>query len=137
MVQADGPGATAIVAAADDETRVLLRGLLRLHHFRVLGETDGAAKALTLLKDHKPGLMVVDVNLSEGSAGDLLADARKLKADLRIVLVVPASRPSPLPEGAPRPDALLYRPFRIRQFLHAVSPEAGDPSVASVKTSSS
>jgi DNA-binding NtrC family response regulator len=115
--------ATAIVVAGDEETRVLLRGLLRLHHFRVDGEAEGASHALELLRDHRPALLVADVNLAEGSFGALVADARAILPKLRVILVAPASRPpaSP-PDAAHRPDVVLLRPFRIRQFAESLLP---------------
>jgi DNA-binding NarL/FixJ family response regulator len=112
----------AVVVAGDEETRVLLRGLLRLHHFRVDGEAEGAAQAMELLRNHSPSLLVVDVNLSEGSPLHLLREAKSLLPQLRTILVAPASRP-PAPEPAPpSPDVILLRPFRIRQFAEALRP---------------
>jgi len=121
----NGSSLTAIVVAGDEETRVLLRGLLRLHHFRVDGEGQGASEALQLLKDHRPSLLVADVNLAEGSATALISNARTLLPDLRIILVAPASRP-PTPAGdlARDPDVVLLRPFRIRQFAEALLPSS-------------
>lgn len=113
---------TAVVVAGDEETRVLLRGLLRLHHFRVDGEADGATQALVLLRDHRPSLFVADVNLAEGSPAALVADARALLPRLRIVLVAPASRPPPITSPGHGPDVVLLRPFRIRQLAEALSP---------------
>ncbi|HTT14843.1 MAG TPA: hypothetical protein VMG81_03570 [Thermoplasmata archaeon] len=116
-------GSTAIVVAGDEETRVLLRGLLRLHHFRVDGEAEGATQALELLREHRPSLLVADVNLAEGSPTALVADARSLLPQLRVVLVAPASRPPPPPADPARgPHIVLLRPFRIRQFAEALLP---------------
>jgi DNA-binding NarL/FixJ family response regulator len=119
--------ATAIVVAGDEETRVLLRGLLRLHHFRVEGEAEGSTHALELVRDRRPALMVADVNLAEGSSAALVADARAILPKLRVILVAPASRPpTPPPNPAHRPDVVLLRPFRIRQFAEALLlPTAG------------
>jgi DNA-binding NarL/FixJ family response regulator len=124
-----GPNsATAIVVAGDEETRVLLRGLLRLHHFRVDGEAEGATHALELLRDHRPALLVADVNLAEGSPSALVADARAILSPLRVILVAPASRPpAPAPDAAHRPDVVLLRPFRIRQFAEALLPTGTAP----------
>lgn len=121
----------AIVAAGDEETRVLLRGLLRLHHFRVDGEAEGATHALELLRDHRPQLLVADVNLAEGSPAALIAGARAILPQLRVILIAPASRPPvPSPDAAQRPDVVLLRPFRIRQFADALLPPkpTGTPS---------
>ena len=119
-----GPAApipTAIVVAGDEETRVLLRGLLRLHHFRVLGEAEGETHGLELVGSQPPTLVVVDVNLAEGSPAGLISGIRAVRPTSRVVLVSPSHRPPTL-EGASRPDATLPRPFRIHQFAEAVSP---------------
>jgi len=111
------------VAAGDEETRVLLRGLLRLHHFRVDGEAEGASQALSLLKTHRPELLLADVNLAEGSPASLVADARAVLPKLRVILVAPASRPPPvMGVSGQGPDVVLLRPFRIRQFAEAIHP---------------
>jgi len=123
-------GSGAIVVAGDEETRVLLRGLLRLHHFRVDGEAEGVTVALELIGVHRPSLLVVDANLAEGTVGSLIEQARKAVPGMRVILVAPASRPpAPVAEPSQGPDALLLRPFRIRQFALALTPEgAANPS---------
>ena len=124
--------ASAIVVAGDEETRVLLRGLLRLHHFRVDGEAEGVTPAVELIGVHRPTLLVVDASLAEGSVGPLIGQARGLVPNLRVILVAPASRPPSLPpDSTQRPDALLLRPFRIRQFAEALVPGPGDTPRAS------
>ncbi len=110
---------------------MLLRGLLRLHHFRVDGEAEGATHALELVRDHRPQLMVADVNLAEGSPSALIGGARALQPHLRVILVAPASRPPVPPSDASlRPDVVLLRPFRIRQFAEALLPLANSSSSA-------
>ncbi len=127
----DPPPPTALVVAGDEETRVLLRGLLRLHHFRVDGEAEGVTQALEMLREHPPTLLVVDLNLTEGSATALLQEVRGFAPTVRTILVAPASRPLP-PRPEPYADVLLLRPFRIRQFAEAlVAPAVGPaPDVA-------
>jgi DNA-binding response OmpR family regulator len=126
------PGVTtssAVVVAGDEETRVLLRGLLRLHHFRVDGEAEGATQGLELVREHRPNLVVVDVNLAEGSSTNLVSETRRLDGVIRVVLVAPASRPPVTPgheEGGP--DVVLLRPFRIRQFAEALIPSGAKAS---------
>lgn len=122
---------SAVVAAGDEETRVLLRGLLRLHHFTVEGEAEGAMQALELLRTHRPGLLVADVNLAEGSPAALIADARAILPKLRVILVAPASRPPPVMGVAHQgPDVVLLRPFRIRQFAEAILPSTSGATPA-------
>lgn len=118
-----GSPSSAIVVAGDEETRVLLRGLLRLHHFRVDGEAEGATQAVELVRVHRPTLLVVDANLAEGSSTQLVGQVRTIVPGIRVILVAPASRPPNLaPDPLQRPDALLLRPFRIRQFAEALVP---------------
>ncbi len=127
MVDSSAPTASAVVAAGDEETRVLLRGLLRLHHFRVDGEAEGATQCLELIREHSPTLLVADVNLAEGSSGSLVREARRVAPALRVILVAPASRPPTL-TGDQGPDVVLLRPFRIRQFAEALlPPPSGTP----------
>jgi DNA-binding NtrC family response regulator len=124
-----GNSPSAVVVAGDEETRVLLRGLLRLHHFRVDGEAEGATQAIELVRIHRPSLLVVDTSLAEGSSNGLVGHARGLAAGLRVILVAPASHP-PAPSADPvqRPDVVLLRPFRIRQFAEALLPPGSGDS---------
>jgi DNA-binding NarL/FixJ family response regulator len=120
---------TALVAAGDEETRVLLRGLLRLHHVRVVGEAEGAHQAIDLMRQTSPGILVSDVNLVDGTYSDLLEAARGSDPPPRVILVVPGSRPHAASDGPLRPDVILQRPFRIRQFAEALGgPVAETPS---------
>lgn len=125
MAAGDNEVMTAVVVAGDEETRVLLRGLLRLHHFRVVGEADGATQAVDLVKDQSPSVLVTDVNLAEGDITALLDQARQTSPKLRIVLVAPSTRAPPEKEGMRSPDVVLIRPFRIRQFAEALRPSEG------------
>jgi hypothetical protein len=83
---------------------------------------------MELVQRHRPALIVVDVNLSEGSPLALLKDARGCLPQVRTILVAPASRPPPTNGATPPPDVILLRPFRIRQFAEALRPTPGGPS---------
>ncbi len=115
---------TAIVVAGDEETRVLLRGLLKLHHVRVEGEARGAKAALGLLRQHRPSLVLVDTELADGHWAELLAGTRALGPAYRFVLVSPHALSGPDGEDGSGPDAFLVRPFRIRAFADALGPVA-------------
>ena len=73
---------------------------------------------------------MADVNLAEGSFHSLLERAKGVDPNLRVVLVAPASRPHTSTEGRVQADAVLFRPFRIRQFAEALSPTAPDAAAA-------
>jgi DNA-binding response OmpR family regulator len=132
-MESDAPSAsaTAIVVAGEEETRVLLRGLLRLHGFRVLAEADGETSGADLLRIQGPGLLIVDSLLSEGTARSLIGEARRTNPQTRIVLVGPRSGPPPqMPRDEGGPDALLERPFRVKAFAEAVGAETRSPAGA-------
>jgi DNA-binding NarL/FixJ family response regulator len=122
--------ATALVVAGDEETRVLLRGLLRLHHYRVVGEAEGAHQAIDLLRQTAPGVVVSDVNLVDGTFTDVLDAAKVVDPSPRVILVVPSSRPHAGWDSPIRPDAVLQRPFRIRQFAEALEGTAAPTPTA-------
>jgi CheY-like chemotaxis protein len=111
---------SAVVVAGDEETRILLRGVLRLHHYRVIGEAEGSTDGAGLLRTHSPSVLVIDSTLAEGSVQDLIREARALRSGLRIVLVTPGLvRPGEGGSGD-GPDAMVRRPFRLAEFLEAL-----------------
>lgn len=107
---------SAVVVAGDEETRVLLRGLLRLHRVRVVGEADGSRGGLELLRRHHPRLLLADAVLADGSVQELVARGREADPGVRIVLLAPAARAPP----GNAADVVLLRPFRIRQLAEAL-----------------
>ncbi|HTT15892.1 MAG TPA: hypothetical protein VMH49_00825 [Thermoplasmata archaeon] len=118
----DGSSSSAVVVAADEEMRILLRGLLQLHRVRVDAEAEGVTEALRLVRERRPSLVVADTHLSDGTPHELVTGVRAIVPGLRFILVAPASRPPPPAAGASAPDVLLLRPFRIQQFAEAVAP---------------
>jgi DNA-binding NtrC family response regulator len=123
------PPRGALVVAADEELRILFRGLLQLQRVRVDAEAEGVTEALRLVREHRPGLIVADTHLSDGTPEELMAKARGVVVGMRFVLIAPASRPPSPSDAGPGPDVLLLRPFRIQQFADAVAPRGpGAPS---------
>ncbi len=125
MTTSDVSSPTALVVAADEEMRILLRGLLQLHRVRVEAEAEGLTEALRLVHDHRPSLVVADTHLTDGTAADLVRGARGIVPQLRVILVAPASRPPPPMAPEATPDVLLLKPFRIQQFAEAIAPSRG------------
>lgn len=109
----------ALVVAGEEETRVLLRGLLRLHRFRIVGEAESGPRALTLIQEQRPATLVIDTILSEGDAVELADAAKRQRPETRVVIVARGQRPA-IPTGLREPDAVLLRPFRIHDFAEAI-----------------
>ncbi len=111
----------AVIVGGNDETRLLLRGLLRLHRHRVLSESPTAAglEASDGWVQGRVLILVVDTD------GDLwpreLAAARDRQPGLRALLLVPTTSPG-LESRARAAGALglLQRPFAIRDLIAAV-----------------
>lgn len=111
----------ALVVAGEEETRVLLRGLLRLHRYRIVGEAEGGVRAMALVQEQRPTTLVIDTTLSEGDAVELADAAKRLRPEMRVVIVARGQRPT-IPAGCREPDAVLLRPFRIHDFAAAIGP---------------
>lgn len=112
---------SALVVAGEEETRVLLRGLLRLHRFRVVGEAESCVRAQTLLGDLCPSTVVIDTSATEGDAHELADATKRARPSVWVVVVARPPRPAARP-GLLAPDVVLLRPFRIQEFAQAVRP---------------
>ncbi len=110
-----------MVIAGEDDTRILLRGLVRLHRFRVVGEAAGVSDTLALLRAERPTTLVADSQLAEGSAEELVREMKRRFPSVRLVLVTHDSARREFPAGG-GPDAVLRRPFRIQEFAAALQP---------------
>lgn len=105
------------------ESREVLRGLLRLHHFRVKGEARGFKEAKKLLDDGFDGILLVDSDLSDGSWEEVLEAAQSAKPRPEAVLLSPFYGPEfeakARKHGA---TGVVMRPFEIPELLDALSP---------------
>jgi DNA-binding NarL/FixJ family response regulator len=112
---------SAIVVAGNDQTRMLLRALVRLEHTQVDGEAAGETQALEFIRDYHPALLVMDADLAEGTCDDLVNRGRALVPDLRVILIAPRNHPaSPSNDPRARPNVVLLRPFRLCEFKEAL-----------------
>jgi DNA-binding NtrC family response regulator len=108
--------------AGNEETREVLRALLRLHHHRVRAEGRGTADAQRLLKSGFKGVLFVDAELSDGSWVDILQSARESEPSVPTVLVSPFYG-AEFEEKAHKlgVGAILLRPFEIPELLDAIA----------------
>jgi len=112
----------ALVVARNEEDRILLRALLRIHHIPVDGEAPGATQALQRLQERPITHLVVDSDLADGDVPTFVADAQSARPTLRIVVLTRSSTHLPaIPTDPNRPPIVpLVRPFRFRQFAEAL-----------------
>jgi DNA-binding NarL/FixJ family response regulator len=120
-----------LVAGGSEETRLLLRGLLRLHHHRVIGDLASGSATLTIPADAKALVAVVDANLQDPEWERAIADARRQHPDLKIVLLTATRSTEVLAKARTLGvAAIVRRPFAVRELIEAVGPATPPASPA-------
>ncbi len=118
--------APAVLWGSNDDTRLLLRGLLRLYRFPVIYEARSLEDLEQLPTASEPRLLLRDLEAKGGDWSGELASALRLHTELRAVVILPPGLPAAEAEalraGA---KAVLPRPFAIREFLRVVSQVVG------------
>ncbi|MGP8072550.1 MAG: hypothetical protein ACLPZM_05425 [Thermoplasmata archaeon] len=115
------PPVDAVIVGGNDETRLLLRGLLRLHRYRVLGEAR-TAEELDPADDvmRRRVLVLVSDGEEETWPGEL-AVARERQTGLLPLLIVPEIQRELVTRArAAGIRGILSRPFAIRELISAV-----------------
>lgn len=129
---ATGPSSRgpAIVCGSNEETRLLLHGLLRLHRHPVAHEAARLSELDPLPPTASPTLLVFDAETENGDWADDLAQVLRRHPELRAVVVLPRN-PGQAEEKARAAGAraTLRRPFAIREFVSALErvQEGGTP----------
>ena len=81
---------TIRVLLVDDHALIregLRRALEQTDDLEVVGEAGSAAEALALERKHSPDVLVVDVNLGDGSGIDVVREVRERRADVGLVVL--------------------------------------------------
>jgi DNA-binding NarL/FixJ family response regulator len=121
----------AVLLGGSEDTRLLLRGLLRLHRHRVLLEAQAPEGIDRLPASPETKVLILDAGSeADGTWSDALASVLRARSDLRALVILPNSDPA-LETRARRAGAraTLVRPFAIRDFVEAVdSLGAGTPA---------
>lgn len=118
------------IVSPHDEIRLLLRGLLKLHHFRVIREGSSPAALTELLAVEHP-VVVLDADLDEVGWSEAIRAFRTSRPDLRLVLLT-ATR-SPRVGGQAKASgiaAVVHRPFAVHDLIDAVVGSAPAPREA-------
>jgi len=125
-LQLTSAAAPASVLIVDDmaSVRKPLAQCLRDANYSVL-EAEDVASASQELAAKPISVLVVDANLPDGSGVVLARSARKVRPELKVVLV----------SGAPEPDrgfdAMLQKPFGLDQFMEVITALLPAPAPAS------
>jgi len=121
-----------VVAGGSEETRLLLKGLVRLHHHRVVAEGPGPETLRDLPALTAPPVALLDVDLDVPGWSEEIRSVLSRFPGTRIVLITP--------NRSPRVDAaaselgihtVLRRPFPVHSLIEAMDdtePDAPPPS---------
>ena len=115
-------GVPAVLLGGNEDTRLLLRGLLRLHRHRVLLETQAGDGIVRLPQSTEPKVLILDAGSDKDSAwAEELSSILRSRPDLRALVILPSADPA-AESRARRAGArtVLVRPFAIREFVEAV-----------------
>ena len=112
----------AVLLGGNEDTRLLLRGLLRLHRHPVLLEASGPEGIGRLARSDEVKILVLDVGSERAATwADELSEILRGHPDLRAVVILPSADVAL--EGRARAAgarAVLVRPFAIHDFVEAV-----------------
>jgi len=115
------PNIGAVIVGGNDETRLLLRGLLRLHRYRVLAEAPTAEELEPV--DEPLGRRVL-VLVADGDDDDWAAElvtARERQTGLLPLLIVPETQAELIARArAAGVLGILSLPFAIRDLISTV-----------------
>jgi CheY-like chemotaxis protein len=78
---------TVLVAEDSQDTRIMLKRALELKGYRVFEAEDGQ-QALDMARRHRPGLMVIDLNMPVLDGLQAIKDFRKLEGESEHVPVI-------------------------------------------------
>ena len=125
--EAAQPAATILLIEYDEVLRAAVAKIFRRRNFSVLETSDGYA-AISVFRAHKDEISVVllDAGLPGISAHEFLAEARKLRPDLRIVMTSASPREIVTAQFSGRPFAkFLQKPYRLSELMRKVRQVAG------------
>lgn len=124
----------ATILVADDDERVLKALMLRLGEvgFKVITATDGYS-ALALATEHKPNLLVLDINMP---AGDGFSVQERMKGIPEVatipVIYVTGDKSERLDDLARRLGAfaVIHKPFHTEELIDTILSALTSPRVA-------
>ncbi len=123
------PPIEAVLLGTNDDTRLLLRGLIRLHRHRVALEARTIDELEGLPPSTRPRVLIQDVDAEDDRWSDELRFALDRHPDLRAVVLLPTDgtslRAEALRAGA---SAVIVRPFAVRELVRKVTEVVDDPA---------
>ena len=115
--------ANVVIAGGSEETRLLLRGLVRLHHHRVVAEGHGPETLAALAPELEAPVLILDVDIDDPVWAHQLSRTVADHPGARAVLVT-SNRSAAADERAYQAGIhfLLKRPFAVHDLVDAITP---------------
>jgi len=111
----------AVVAGGDFRVRLLLRGLLQMHHVLLDEETEDLGRAVDLIRLSHPDYILIYTGADPDVWCPLIENCRSICPRARVILVRPAGTPSLRGlELSRSPDVLLREPYTLLEFAMAL-----------------
>jgi DNA-binding response OmpR family regulator len=115
------PTASRIVLLVEDEAllrRVIARNLTQRGHRPIA--VDSVRDAIAVMTTRLPDVMLLDVNLPDGTGWDVLRWLRTIHRKVAVI-ICSAIPPSPQLLAEFRPDAVVLKPFSITVLMHLIA----------------
>ncbi|HXQ93744.1 MAG TPA: response regulator [Thermoplasmata archaeon] len=120
--------ANTAVLGGSREVRLLIKGLLRLHHHVVVADGTAFDVLDGLSEAQRPTVVILDFDLQEPGRIEALKAARKSMPKVRFILLTPGGGAPAREAGrAIGADAVIGRPFAVRDLIDAVEPPDRTP----------
>jgi CheY-like chemotaxis protein len=105
--------ATSVLIIEDEPLVAMdLEGIVSSLGHRVVGTARTHAEAVRAVEQHRPGLVLADIQLADGSSGLQAVNEMLRSKDLRVIFIT--AFPERLLTGArPEPVFLIAKPFRV------------------------
>jgi PAS domain S-box-containing protein len=118
----DGEGKTVLVVEDQEEIRDLIEAWLTEFGYRILTAPDGVTASRMLENGEPIDLLLTDIVMPNGMSGlELAQSARRLRPDLRTVLVSGYSRQNMVPTACEDEFVFLEKPFRQAELASTIA----------------
>lgn len=127
-------GVPAVLLVSNPDTRLLLKGLLRLQRHPVLFEAAQLEELDRLSSTPGPKILLVDVEPEDGDWAKDVRAALQRHPDLRPILITPQRTPEVEARAAAAGiRTIVIRPFAIRDLIGAVEAVSAEVDLPSAR----
>jgi DNA-binding response OmpR family regulator len=112
-------GRTVLLVEDEAPLRVVIARNLMQHGHRPIA-VDSVGDAIAAMTTRLPDVMLLDVNLPDGTGWDVLRWLRTIHRKVAVI-ICSAIPPSPQLLAEFRPDAVVLKPFSITVLMHLIA----------------